>query len=164
MAQLNNSLVSGSLRITDTLYSNNGNFNTIKLPNNGAYSAGSSGQVVMSDGTNSYWGTPGAGIELIVSTNTAASAILEGISENIPFSNGAFIIYLTTYPISEGNQSVSFSNSGGTTVTSTLYVANGVASSQGYAAGIFLPLIYYNNNFYVVNAFPTLPSATGVSF
>ena len=167
MAILQDTVVTGSLRATDTLYSTTNQFQILKIPTTSGgstYGAGADGQVLMSNGTSSYWGTP-TSIELIVSTNAAASTTLSGVSDNLPFTSGTILLYLTTYTISEGTQTVSFTNTAGTTTaTGTLYVANGTASTQAYAAGIFLPLIYYNNNFYVIQAFPTLPMATGVSF
>lgn len=64
MAQLKDSLITGDLRVTGTTYTNELDAQTIKVPTTSGGStigAGSSGQVVMSNGTSSYWGSVPAG-------------------------------------------------------------------------------------------------------
>ena len=60
MAQLKDTVVSGSLRATDTLYATTGQFKIINVAtssSNATYSAGTAGQVLRSGGTSSaaYW-------------------------------------------------------------------------------------------------------------
>jgi len=58
MAQLKDSIVSGSLRITDTTFADTLQVDTIKARSNSTattYGVGTSGQVLKSNGTNVYW-------------------------------------------------------------------------------------------------------------
>ena len=58
MAQLKNTVVQGSLKVTDTIYSSTGQFQIIKAPttsNGTTFNAGSNGQVLKSNGTSVYW-------------------------------------------------------------------------------------------------------------
>ena len=58
MAILKDTIVSGSLRATDTLYGVTGQFTTLKIPtasNGTTYGAGTSGQVLKTNGTSVYW-------------------------------------------------------------------------------------------------------------
>lgn len=66
MAQLKDTVVAGSLRITDELLTNSAQFKTLKIPTSSGgntYGVGTNLQVLRSDGTNVYWGSavvPGA--------------------------------------------------------------------------------------------------------
>ena len=144
MAQLKNSLVSGSLRVTDTIHSNNGDFNNLTLNN----SIGSNGQAIMSNGTNSYWGSP---IEVITSTNTTNSNTLLGNTVDTVLHNGKVIIYKTTNTITAGTKTVILTTANNSQVSGTLYVAEGVAAAEEIAAGIFISLVFFNNVFYILN-------------
>lgn len=146
MAQLKNSLVSGSLRVTDTIYSNNGNFNNLTLNNN----IGSNGQAIMSNGTNTYWGSP---VEIITSTNTTDSNTLLGNTVDTIVCNGKVIIYKTTNIITAGAQTVTLTTSNNSQVSGALYLADGIAATEEIAAGIFISLIFFNNAFYILNPF-----------
>ena len=58
MAQLLDTVVTGSLRATDTLYGITGQFQIIKAPttsNGSTYGIGSNGQILKSNGTTIYW-------------------------------------------------------------------------------------------------------------
>ena len=60
MAQLKNTLVQGSLKATDSIYSNTGQFTIIKALTSASattYGVGTNGQVLKSDGTKVYWGS-----------------------------------------------------------------------------------------------------------
>ena len=60
MAQLKDSIVSGNLRITDTLLSDAVQVTTLRAPSTAGgttYGVGTNGQVLKSNGTSSYWGT-----------------------------------------------------------------------------------------------------------
>ena len=62
MAQLKDTVVAGSLRTTDTIYSTTGQFKIIKAAtssSNAAYSAGNAGQILRSGGASgqAYWGS-----------------------------------------------------------------------------------------------------------
>ena len=59
MAQLKDSIVQGNLRVTDTTLTDIIQTTTIRAPSTSggaAYSAGSNGQVLTSNGTSTYWG------------------------------------------------------------------------------------------------------------
>jgi len=61
MAQLKDTVVSGSLRATDTIYGDIGQFKIIKAPtssNGTTYGPGSANQVLVSNGTSTYWSAP----------------------------------------------------------------------------------------------------------
>ena len=83
MAQLKDTIIQGSARVTDTLY-------TIKLQakiyqaltasDGTTYGPGSSGQIIRSNGSLSYWYTPGAAIGYGVTDSSSASAIGTGTS------------------------------------------------------------------------------------
>lgn len=58
MASLKDTVVSGSLRATDTLYGDIVQFKTLKIPisnNSTTYGMGTNGQVLKSNGTSVYW-------------------------------------------------------------------------------------------------------------
>lgn len=58
MAQLRDTVVSGSLRATDTLYGTTAQFQILRIPttsNGTVYGAGTSGQVLKTNGTSVYW-------------------------------------------------------------------------------------------------------------
>jgi hypothetical protein len=60
MAQLQNSVVSGNLRVTDTTFASTIQANIINAPtssNAATYGPGTNGQVLKSNGTSLYWGT-----------------------------------------------------------------------------------------------------------
>jgi len=59
MAQLKDTLISGSLRVTDTLYTTTAQLAILKAPtasNGTTYGPGTSGYVLKSNGTSVYWG------------------------------------------------------------------------------------------------------------
>lgn len=61
MAQLKDSVVSGSMRVTDTLYDDITQTRVLQIPTATAattYGPGISGQVVKTNGTNAFWSTP----------------------------------------------------------------------------------------------------------
>lgn len=58
MAQLKDTVVSGSLRATDTIYSTTNQFQILKIPtssNGTTYGPGTNGQILKSNGTSVYW-------------------------------------------------------------------------------------------------------------
>ena len=60
MAQLKNTVVQGSLKATDTIYSSTGQFQIIKAPTTSGgstYGPGTNGQVLKSNGSSVYWAT-----------------------------------------------------------------------------------------------------------
>lgn len=62
MAQLKNSLVCGNLRVTDTIFADTLRIDTIKTrtePDSSIFTQGEKGQVLTSDGKNTYWSNAG---------------------------------------------------------------------------------------------------------
>lgn len=75
MAQLKDSVVSGSMRVTDTLYDDTTQTRVLQVPTEASattYGPGTDGQVIKSNGTNSYWSTP---TTTSVGSATAGTAI-----------------------------------------------------------------------------------------
>lgn len=86
MAQLKDTIINGSLRATDTIYTNNlQNLKLITYSSSAktAYGAGSSGQVLKSDGTNTYWGS-------------LSSSDISGMDSYLPKSGGNLTGVLTS--------------------------------------------------------------------
>ena len=74
MALLKDSVISGSLRATDTIYSTTNQFRILKVPTTSdgiIYGTGSTGQVLHTNGTSVYWDT-------ITSVGTITSGIWSG--------------------------------------------------------------------------------------
>ena len=72
MAQLKDSVVAGSLRVTDTIYGATAQFSAIKIPaasGSNSLGPGSSGSIIMSNATDVYWGT---GSDLINALSTGS--------------------------------------------------------------------------------------------
>ena len=77
MAQLKDSIVSGNLRITDTLLSDAVQVTTLRAPSTAggtSYGVGTNGQVIRSNGTSSYWGSI-TNSDLTTINNTAAGPL-----------------------------------------------------------------------------------------
>lgn len=73
MAQLRDTVVSGSLRATDTIYSTTNQFQILKIPtssNGTTYGVGSNGQVLKSNGTSVYWASDNNTTSLTSMTGT----------------------------------------------------------------------------------------------
>lgn len=63
MAQLRDTVVSGSLRATDTIYSTTNQFQILRIPtssNGTTYGPGTNGQILKSNGTSVYWASDNA--------------------------------------------------------------------------------------------------------
>ena len=87
MAALKDSIVSGSLRVTDTTYTDTIQAQTIKAPttsDGNTYGTGTSGQVIKSNGTTSYWGNEAVTDVQINGT----SAVSSGVA-NIPITSSS---------------------------------------------------------------------------
>lgn len=77
MAQLKDSIVSGSMRVTDTLYDDTTQTRVIHVPTASGgtiYGPGTSGQVIQSDGSSVYWSTPTTASIGSASAGTAIAA------------------------------------------------------------------------------------------
>ena len=85
MAQLKDSIVSGSLRVTDTLYVTNGYLKSLYAPTTSGgttYGLGTDGQVIKTNGTSIYWATLGAAAAKAVDSSISAGST----STNLPTS------------------------------------------------------------------------------
>lgn len=81
MAQLKDTLIQGSARVTDTLYGSTVELTSLVVPNADAsstYSAGSAGQVLTSNGSSVYWSSLGGAASYSVTDSSSASAIGTG--------------------------------------------------------------------------------------
>lgn len=93
MAQLKDTVVSGSLRATDTIYSTTNQFQILKIPtssNGTAYGVGDNGQILKSNGTSVYWANDNDTTNLTSMTGTlglehggTGSATAEGARTNL---------------------------------------------------------------------------------
>ena len=83
MAQLKDTIIQGSARVTDTLYTITLQakiYQALTASDGTTYGPGSSGQIIRSNGSLSYWYTPGAAIGYGVTDSSSASAIGTGTS------------------------------------------------------------------------------------
>ena len=83
MAQLKDTIVSGSLRATDTIYTTTLQTQIINAPttsNSTTYGPGTNDQVLKSNGTSVYWTTLGGASGYSVTDSSSASAIGTGTS------------------------------------------------------------------------------------
>lgn len=73
MAQLRDTVVAGSLRATDSIYTTTAQFQSLNIPtsNNGTtYGPGEDGQILKSNGTSVYWAN-----NLVIEVATLSEAI-----------------------------------------------------------------------------------------
>ena len=90
-------------------------------------------------------------IEFVESTNTAASATLNGVLSVDSLTNGKMIVYMTKYQLPNESQSVQFTYSNGNLATSyPLYAFGNTRSKATYPAGSCIFMVYYNSAFYLI--------------
>lgn len=90
---MKDTVVSGSLRATDTIYSITNQFQTLKIPttsNGTTYGAGTSGQILKTNGTSVYWASDAQGVTSITPGNgllngTGTSAITDSGTLNLSY-------------------------------------------------------------------------------
>ena len=78
MAQLKSTVISGSLRATDTLYTTTMQASIFKAPSTSGgdtYGVGTSGQVLRSNGTTTYWASLGAAADKGITDNSTETAV-----------------------------------------------------------------------------------------
>ena len=129
MAQLKDSIVSGNLRVTDTTLTDTLQVTTIKAPTTSGgttYGPGTSGQVLKSNGTTTYWASDS-------NSDTKVNVTLGTTTK-------AFLLGTSTTPTSTAQAVTSIADTGvylGTTAGSlyaTTFYENGTALSSKYAA------------------------------
>lgn len=147
MAQLKDSIVSGSLRVTDSLYTTTLQAQILNLPtesNGTTYGPGTNGYVIKSNGANVYWASIGSASGYGVKDTTANGALSTGtgltteravyyglVTVNNASQTRATGIYA---PTSAGTANQILVSSGGTTAPTWKATANGAAyatSSNG---------------------------------
>ena len=80
MAQLKDTVVSGSLRATDTIYSKKSQFQILNIPtasDGTTYGPGSNGQILKSNGTSVYWASDNNSDTNVTQTATTTNATYE---------------------------------------------------------------------------------------
>lgn len=130
MAQLKDTIVSGNLRVTDTTLTDTLQVTTIKAPTSSGgttYGPGTSGQVLKSNGTTTYWASDSNSDVNVTQTATTTDAAYE-----ILFS--ATADNTTRTETSRKNSNLKFNPSTGSLYTSFIY-AGGDESQSAYPAG-----------------------------
>ena len=158
MAQLKDSIVSGSLRVTDSLYTTTLQAQILNLPtesNGTTYGPGTNGYVIKSNGASVYWASVGSASGYSVKDATANGALSTGtgltteravyyglVTVNNASQTRATGIYA---PTSAGTANQILVSAGGTAAPTWKATANGAAyatSSNGaltFAFSIHLP-------------------------
>jgi len=117
MAQLKDTVVSGSLRATDTLYSTTAQFQILRAPtssNGTTYGPGTSGQILKSNGTSVYWASDN---DSHYTTHMYVNATAGGTTNNTDTANTT--TYLHLYDNTTKRETVQIKGSGTTTVSSS---------------------------------------------
>lgn len=130
MAQLKDSIVSGNLRVTDTTLTDTLQVTTIKAPTTSggtAYGPGTSGQVLKSNGTTTYWASDSNSDINVTQTATTTDAAYE-----ILFSGTAD--NTTRTETARKNSNLKFNPSTGSLYANYMY-AGGSESQSAYPAG-----------------------------
>ena len=91
--------------------------------------------------------------EFITGTNASASNALTGVTTLTTIGNGQTFIYYTGAAVTAtATQTITLTNSGGTTVASgNLYAYGTTTSKATFPAHTMIMFTYYNNAFYLVN-------------
>lgn len=157
MAILKDTIVSGSLRATDTIYGVTGQFTTLKIPtasNGTTYGAGTSGQVLKTNGTSVYWAadandnnavtqaaaiTTAGAYPIIIANSTATTAVTGSVNKTSTLtynpSTKALLTAGTVDGLTLAPQTTGFKISGGTT-SKTLTVGADYTLAAACAKGV----------------------------
>ena len=130
MAQLKDTIVSGNLRVTDTTLTDTLQVTTIKAPTSSGgttYGPGTSGQVLKSNGTTTYWASDSNSDVNVTQTATTTDAAYE-----ILFSGTAD--NTTRTETARKNSNLKFNPSTGSLYASFIY-AGGSESQSAYPSG-----------------------------
>lgn len=140
MAVLKDTLITGNLRVTDTILTDTVQADAIKVnesASSSTKSTGTSGQVIMSDGENTYWGTVATSDVNVTQTATTTSAnyevLLSGTADNTTRTEGARKNSNLTFNPSTGNLQTTQLN--GVTVGSSPKFTDTTYSSKTAASG-----------------------------
>lgn len=157
MAILKDTIVSGSLRATDTIYGVTGQFTTLKIPtasNGTTYGAGTSGQVLKTNGASVYWAndandnnavtqaaaiTTAGAYPIIIANSTATTAVTGSVNKTSTLtynpSTKALLTAGTVDGLTLAPQTTGFKISGGTT-SKTLTIGADYTLAAACAKGV----------------------------
>lgn len=155
MAALKDTVVSGSLRATDTLYSTTAQFQILKAPtvsSGSTYGAGSNGQILRTNGTSTYWGDLNDVAPAIngVYYGTCATAAATQAKEvtlvngtNFTLAAGTMIVVKFTYASAASTMTLNVAGTGAKTIYmyGTTLASSGTTTT-GWAAGAIVMFIY----------------------
>lgn len=140
MALLKDTLITGNLRVTDTTLTDTLQADTIKVNQSSTSdtkTAGTSGQVLMTNGESAYWGTVASSDVNVTQTATTTSAnyevLLSGTADNTTRTEGARKNSNLTFNPSTGNLQTTQLN--GVTVGSSPKFTDTTYSSKTAASG-----------------------------
>lgn len=129
MAQLKDTVVSGSLRATNTLYATTAQFKILKIPsasNGTSYTAGSDGQILRSNGSSVYWDNANNHTHSYLSnTNTGGADRPIYITGNAPAQ--------TTYRMAATNVTATTALSIDTNFVTGIWYVNGTNTTALYS-------------------------------
>lgn len=147
MASLKDTVVSGSLRATDTIYSTTNQFQILKIPtssNGTTYGMGDNGQILKSNGTSVYWANDNDTTNLTSMTGTldighggTGSATADGARTNLGLGSLAIksaliesdIPTLSIIDKTSGTLTVARGGTGATSFTANSVVISGNTST-----------------------------------
>lgn len=95
MAQLKDTIISGSMRVTDTLYSTTNQLTSLNIPTSSnavTFGPGTNEQIIKSNGTSVYWTSADSSInDNSTSTNIPTSAAVANFVENKGYASNSII-------------------------------------------------------------------------
>ena len=155
MAALKDTVVSGSLRATDTLYSTTAQFQILKAPtvsSGSTYGAGSNGQILRTNGTSTYWGdlndvAPAINGVYYGTCTTAAATQAKEVTlvngTNFTLAAGTMIVVKFTYASAASTMTLNVAGTGAKTIYmyGTTLASSGTTTS-GWAANAIVMFIY----------------------
>jgi len=155
MAALKDTVVSGSLRATDTLYSTTAQFQILKAPtvsSGSTYGAGSNGQILRTNGTSAYWGdlndvAPAINGVYYGTCGTAAATQAKVVTlvngNNFTLAAGTMVVVKFTYASAATPMTLNVAGTGAKTLyqygTSTM---SSGTTTNGWIAGAIVMFIY----------------------
>lgn len=155
MAALKDTVVSGSLRATDTLYSTTAQFQILKAPtvsSGSTYGAGSNGQILRTNGTSTYWGdlndvAPAINGVYYGTCTTAAATQAKEVTlvngTNFTLAAGTMVVVKFTNASAASTMTLNVAGTGAKTIYmyGTTLASSGTTTS-GWIAGAIVMFIY----------------------
>ena len=177
MAQLKSTVVSGSLRVTDSTYTSTLQTQILHVPtasNGTSYGAGTDGQILRTNGASAYWGdAPASGVTSI--TLTSGAGITVSNSGTAITSTGSRTISITGVDTSSGSESQcltkkgtwkNFTANAGTVTSVQVQASSPLQSSTSTAQNTSLntTISFSNQNANLILAGPSTGSAAAPTF